>query len=157
MWRRATIRAIRPSDERARIDISPQWFPSLSSTAQGGPKCGEKASTTPFGRLMTEHAGKGAVREHLDRSHAAFAAGDAELGDYFDEKGHLLLLHSEALEGRVAILDAWRTFFARHDTSAWELSPSSSRCTATMPTPTRLTRNASKIGRTVLAASSEGA
>lgn len=70
---------------------------------------------------MTADAGQLAVRELLDRSHAAFAAVDAErFGGCFDEDGRLLLLHREALEGRVAIVDAWRTFFARHDTSAWE-------------------------------------
>ena len=70
---------------------------------------------------MTDDAAELAVRALLDRFHAAFAAGDAEgFGACFAEDGTVVLLHSEALVGRDAIVDAWRTLSARFDTSDWE-------------------------------------
>jgi ketosteroid isomerase-like protein len=61
------------------------------------------------------------VIELLDRSHAAFAAGDADaFAACFAEDARLFLLHNEAAEGRDAIREKWRLGFVRLDTSAWE-------------------------------------
>lgn len=57
----------------------------------------------------------------LRDSDVAFAAGDAVAWSAcFTDDARIFLLHRAALEGREAILDAWRGFFARNDTSAWE-------------------------------------
>jgi uncharacterized protein (TIGR02246 family) len=57
----------------------------------------------------------------LRESDAAFAAGDADgWADCFSDDGRIFLLHRDPLEGPAAIREAWRGFFARHDTSAWE-------------------------------------
>jgi uncharacterized protein (TIGR02246 family) len=59
--------------------------------------------------------------ELLDRSHAAFAAGDADaFAACFTDDGQLFLLHREAATGRDAIRDVWTDGFSRFDTSAWE-------------------------------------
>jgi uncharacterized protein (TIGR02246 family) len=61
--------------------------------------------------------------ELLDRSHAAFAAGDAvAFAACFTDDGQLFLLHREAAIGTDAIRDVWADAFARFDTSAWEPS-----------------------------------
>jgi uncharacterized protein (TIGR02246 family) len=61
----------------------------------------------------------------LLRAHdAAFARGDA--GAYaalFCGDARLLLLHNRAIEGREAVEERWRSFFARYDTSAWATDP----------------------------------
>jgi uncharacterized protein (TIGR02246 family) len=50
----------------------------------------------------------------------AFAAGDAEaLADMYAEDGLMLLLYSEPMEGRPAILEHWTRFFGAWDTTAW--------------------------------------
>ena len=70
---------------------------------------------------MTEGPDRTGVIELLDRSHAAFAAGDADaFAACFAEDARLFLLHNEAAEGRDAIRERWRAGFARFDTSAWE-------------------------------------
>ena len=70
---------------------------------------------------MTEDADRDRVSELLDRSHAAFAAGDADaFAACFAEDARLFLLHNEAAEGRDAIREKWRSGFDRFDTSAWE-------------------------------------
>lgn len=70
---------------------------------------------------MTESSDRDRVVELLDRSDAAFAAGDADaLGACFAEDARLFLLHNEAAEGRDAIREKWRPGFVRFDTSNWE-------------------------------------
>ena len=70
---------------------------------------------------MTDDSGRIRVTELLDRSHAAFAAGDADaLAACFAEDARLFLLHNEAAEGRDAIREKWRPGFVRFDTSDWE-------------------------------------
>jgi uncharacterized protein (TIGR02246 family) len=62
-----------------------------------------------------------------DEVHAAlaafdrcFAAGDAAgLSARFSEDAQLLLVHSEPIEGRPAILAHWTQLFSAYDTSAW--------------------------------------
>ena len=62
-----------------------------------------------------------------DEVHAAlaafdrcFAAGDAAaLSARFSEDAQLLLVHSEPIEGRPAILAHWTRLFSAYDTSAW--------------------------------------
>ncbi len=73
---------------------------------------------------LTENADRNRVVELLDRSHAAFAAGDADaFAACFAEDARLFLLHNVAVEGRDAIREKWRSGFARFDTSAWEPRP----------------------------------
>jgi uncharacterized protein (TIGR02246 family) len=70
---------------------------------------------------VTEDSGREGVVALLDRSHAAFAAGNADaFAACFAEDARLFLLHNEAVEGRDAIREKWRSGFARLDTSAWE-------------------------------------
>ena len=70
---------------------------------------------------MTDDPERDGVVELLDRSHAAFAAGDADaFAACFADDAQLLLLHREAVVGRDAIRDLWRDFYSRFDTSAWE-------------------------------------
>jgi len=70
---------------------------------------------------VTGPAERVAVTDLLDRSHAAFAAGDAvAFAACFTDDGQLFLLHREAAIGRDAIRDVWADAFARFDTSAWE-------------------------------------
>ena len=73
------------------------------------------------GRIVTAAVERDLVTEVLDRSHAAFAAGDADaFAACFADDAHLYLLHNEAVTGRDAIRETWRSAFARLDTSAWE-------------------------------------
>ena len=70
---------------------------------------------------MTEDPNRVRVTELLDRSHAAFAAGDADaFAACFAEDARLFLLYNEPAEGRDAIREKWRSGFVRFDTSAWE-------------------------------------
>ncbi len=70
---------------------------------------------------MSDVAARQGVVALLREANAAFAAGDAERwAACFAEDARMLLLHRDALAGRPAILDFWRTAFARLDTSAWE-------------------------------------
>jgi uncharacterized protein (TIGR02246 family) len=61
----------------------------------------------------------------LLRAHdAAFAQGDARAyAALFCGDARLLLLHNQAIEGREAVEERWRSFFARYDTSAWATDP----------------------------------
>ena len=73
------------------------------------------------GTELHDVAERDSVTEVLDRSHAAFAAGDAAaFAACFTEDAQLHLLHREAAVGRETIRELWREFFARADTSAWE-------------------------------------
>ena len=70
---------------------------------------------------MTERSEHDLVSGLLDRADLAFAAGDADAwAACFAEDARVFLLHREAMEGRDAIRDRWREFFARLDTSSWE-------------------------------------
>jgi len=70
---------------------------------------------------VTAAADRSRVVELLDRSHAAFAAGDADaFAACFAEDARLFLLHNDPAEGRDAIREKWRSGFVRFDTSAWE-------------------------------------
>ena len=70
---------------------------------------------------MTGSVERDRVTELLDRSHLAFAAGDADaFAACFSTDAGLFLLHSEAAAGRDAIREKWRSGFARIDTSEWE-------------------------------------
>jgi uncharacterized protein (TIGR02246 family) len=70
---------------------------------------------------MSASATRDAVAGPLREADAAFAAGDADrYAGLFADDARLLLLHREAIEGRPAIRDHWRSSFARFDTSAWE-------------------------------------
>lgn len=70
---------------------------------------------------MTAPSERDRVTELLDRSHAAFAGGDADaFADCFADDAQLCLLHRQAVTGRDAIRDVWRDTFARLDLSAWE-------------------------------------
>jgi len=63
------------------------------------------------------------VRVALSRWDAAFAASAAEpLAELFAEDAQLLLLYDEPTVGRANIRDRWAAFFAKYDTSAWEVS-----------------------------------
>ena len=60
------------------------------------------------------------VADLLREADDAFAAGDADRWtSCFADDGRVLLLHREALEGRAAIHDYWRTMSERLDTSDW--------------------------------------
>ena len=51
---------------------------------------------------------------------ACFASGDAAgLTDLFTSDAQLLLLHTEPIEGRPAILAHWTRLFGDYDTSSW--------------------------------------
>ena len=68
--------------------------------------------------------GRAEVEGALATFHEAFASGDAEgLTSLFAEGASLLLLHSEAREGRAAILEHWRRLFDAWDTGAWQVEP----------------------------------
>jgi uncharacterized protein (TIGR02246 family) len=70
---------------------------------------------------VTGPAERNAVTDLLDRSHAAFAAGDADgFAACFADDGQLYLLHREVAAGREAIGELWRELFGRFDTSDWE-------------------------------------
>ena len=70
---------------------------------------------------MSGESDRDDVAELLRASDAAFAAGDADAwASCFSEDGRMFLLHRDALDGPAAIREAWRGFFGRHDTSAWE-------------------------------------
>lgn len=73
------------------------------------------------GTPLHDVAERDRVTEVLDRSHAAFAAGDAAaFAGCFTKDAQLHLLHREAAFGRETIRELWRDFFAHADTSAWE-------------------------------------
>ena len=60
------------------------------------------------------------VRAALDAFDDAFAAGDATaLAGQFAADARLLLLHTDAIDGRDAIRAHWERLFERYDTSAW--------------------------------------
>jgi uncharacterized protein (TIGR02246 family) len=71
---------------------------------------------------MRDSTGAGEdVADLLRASDTAFAAGDADAwAACFSEDGRVFLLHRDPLDGPAAIREAWRGFFRRHDTSAWE-------------------------------------
>jgi uncharacterized protein (TIGR02246 family) len=63
------------------------------------------------------------VHGALARWDASFAAGEAEqLAEMFAEDAQLLLLYTQPIMGRSAIRQRWAAFFARYDTSAWDVS-----------------------------------
>ncbi len=70
---------------------------------------------------MSDEAARQGVVALIREANAAFAAGDAERwAACFADDARMLLLHRDELAGRPAILEFWRTSFARLDTSAWE-------------------------------------
>jgi uncharacterized protein (TIGR02246 family) len=70
---------------------------------------------------VTGPAERDAVTDLLDRSHAAFAGGDADaFAACFADDAQLHLVHREVAAGRDAIGELWREFFGRFDTSEWE-------------------------------------
>ena len=70
---------------------------------------------------MTGFGERDRVTDLLDRSHAAFAAGDADaFAACFTDDAQQHLLHREVGVGRETIRELWHEFFARADTSAWE-------------------------------------
>jgi len=70
---------------------------------------------------MTPSPAHQAVNDLLAEADAAFAAGDADRwAACFEDDGRVFLLHREVLEGRAAIGEFWKPFFARLDTSDWQ-------------------------------------
>ncbi|MGH2379744.1 MAG: nuclear transport factor 2 family protein [Candidatus Limnocylindria bacterium] len=84
---------------------------------------------------MTARAASDPVTDLLREADAALAACDADrFAAAFADDARLLLLYHEPLEGRSAIHDYWRTFFAQFDASdvcssavAWSTSCGATR------------------------------
>lgn len=74
--------------------------------------------------LPAEPSPGDAVHAALDRFHRAFASGEpGTLAEIFAVDARLLLLHSEAIEGRAAIRQHWARLFAAWDTGASRAEP----------------------------------